>query len=268
MKKQEFMAVLAIIILESINATAQEWDHGYVPFVEEGKVWNCSAITPLVDPLDEEACIFTMMGDTLIGENNYKKVFCKFKVYFGDDKQHYYCAVREEAYRVFIIAAETKEEKLLYDFSHPQETLILSYDDNKFARGTGYHNKYFPTNQMTFGLWGTEDGINYNKGLDEWIEGVGSVNVNPFSCELICDKPSFGYPIDVISCIINEDAPLFLIYWFESPTSIRSALKSVPNTNAQIYDLQGHPVTGKPTRGLYIQNGRKVYNRGSGTSAY
>lgn len=256
MKKQKFMAVLAIILLESVNATAQEWDHEYVPFVEEGKVWNCSAITPLVDPLDEEACIFTMMGDTLIGENNYKKVFCQFNVYFGDDMQHYYCAVREEAYRVFIIAAETKEEKLLYDFSHPQESLILSYDDTKFARGTGYHNKYFPTNQMqmTFGLWGTEDGTNYNKGLDEWIEGVGSVNVNPFSCELICDKPSFGYPIDVISCI-NESGYVYFVYWMEQPTTIKETFKSIPNT--LIYDLQGRRLSTKPQRGVYIENGKK-----------
>lgn len=267
MKKSIFMAVLAIIILESMNATAQEWDHEYVPFVEEGKVWNCSVRTPEVG-IDEINCIFTMKGDTVIGENHYKNVFCQFREYFGDDKQHYYCAVREEACQVFIIMAETKEEKLLYDFSHPQETLILSYEENKFARVAGYHNEYIPTSQMTFGLYRSKDGLNYNNELDDWIEGVGSVNVNPFACELICDKPSFGYPIDVISCIINEDAPLFLIYWFESPTSIRSALKSVPNTNAQIYDLQGHPVTGKPTRGLYIQNGRKVYNRGSGTSAY
>lgn len=93
MKKSIFMAVLAIIILESMNATAQEWDHEYVPFVEEGKVWNCSVRTPEVG-IDEINCIFTMKGDTVIGENHYKNVFCQFREYFGDDKQHYYCAVR------------------------------------------------------------------------------------------------------------------------------------------------------------------------------
>ena len=80
MKKAKFMAVLAIIILESMNATAQEWDHEYVPFVEDGKIWNCTVRTPEVI-LDEINCIFTMKGDTLIDENLYKKVFCQSMAY-------------------------------------------------------------------------------------------------------------------------------------------------------------------------------------------
>lgn len=254
MKKAKFMAVLAIIILESMNATAQEWDHEYVPFVEDGKIWNCTVRTPEVI-LDEINCIFTMKGDTLIDENLYKKVFCQSMAYYGDEEQHYYCAVREEAYRVFIVAAETKEEKLLYDFSHPQETLILSYDDYKFARGSGYYNNYFPTNQMTFGLYKSEDGINYNNGLDDWIEGVGSVYVNPFSCELICDEPSFGYPIEVVSCI-NEGEYLYNVYWMEKPTNIKETFRrNIPN--ALIYDLQGRRLSIIPQKGVYIQNGKK-----------
>ena len=254
MKESKFLIILTIIILENMNAIAQEWDHEYVPFIGDGKVWNCTVRTPEVI-LDEINCIFTMKGDTLIDEKLYKKVFCQFIVYYGDGEQHYYCAVREEAYRVFIVAAETKEEKLLYDFSHPQETLILSYDDYKFARGSGYRNNDFPTNQMIFGLSRTEDGINFNKRQDDWIEGVGSVNVNPFSCELICDEPSFGYSIDVVSCI-NEGEYLYLVYWMEKPTTmIKETFRNIPN--ALIYDLQGRSFSTMPKKGVYIQNGKK-----------
>ena len=254
MKEIKITALLVFFFFGNVKAMAQEWDHEYIPFVEDGKIWNCCAHTPEVG-VDEINCIFTMKGDTLIDENHYKKVFCQFKEYYGDDKQHYYCAVREESYRVFIIAAETNMEKLLYDFSHPQESLILSYDDYKFARGIGYHNKYIPTRQMSFWLYSTKDGMNYDHQLDNWIEGVGFINVNPFTCKLICDKPSLGYPIEVISCV-NEGDYFFYIYWFEDHSAIKNTLKSV--TNALIYDLQGRRLSGQPTKGIYIQNGTKI----------
>lgn len=51
---------------------AQEWnhDHEYVPFVEEGKVWNCSSISPETATVESIDCIFTMSGDTLIGKQS------------------------------------------------------------------------------------------------------------------------------------------------------------------------------------------------------
>ena len=61
------------------------------------------AITP-EDPLGMGIdCIFTMCGDTLMNGKEYKKVYCQFDEYYGDKERHYYCAVREEAYQVFIM---------------------------------------------------------------------------------------------------------------------------------------------------------------------
>ena len=121
--------IVALILsgLGTTNVMAQEGRSEYVPFVEEGKAWYCGyfhsydnifPVTP--EDLEGEGidCIFTMRGDTQISRKDYKKVYCQYKEYYGDEEQHYYCAVREENYRVFIIENGTTEEKLLYDFSH------------------------------------------------------------------------------------------------------------------------------------------------------
>ena len=201
---------------------AQEWnnDHEYVPFVEEGKVWNCGSISPGAATDESVDCIFTMIGDTLIGKYNYKKVFCQYEKYYGDNEQHYYCAVREETYRVFVVENQSTQEKTIYDFSHPQETLILSYDDHKFARTSGYHMAYFPTKQLDFNLYEISGGdVNYYYGLGTWIEGVGFVEGNPFACELYGNQQSFDNHIIVISCM-NNGKGLYELEWLAQPSAI------------------------------------------------
>lgn len=253
--------LLVIIFFCTVKAFAQEWDHEYVLFAEEGKVWNCCCIiSPYTYPDETINCIFTMYGDTLIGEKNYKKVFCQFEEYYGDEGQHYYCAVREEAHQVFLVEAGTKDEKFLYDFSHPQELLMLSYDNKKFIRDRGYHPLYFPTKQLSFSLYrdsGNE--INHDYWLSDWIEGVGLVYGNPFICGLHSNEidPLFGYPMDIVSCIKDEKC-LFEFEWMaeiSEPTSIRPTFKSAPDIS--IYDLQGRRLSAKPQKGVYIQNGKK-----------
>ena len=101
------MAILTAILLGNMSTNAQEPDDEYIPFVEEGKTWYCGYNHPGVTtpPTPESPfgkvidCIFTMSGDTEINGKTYKKVYCQFKEYYGDEEQHYYCAVREEGYR-------------------------------------------------------------------------------------------------------------------------------------------------------------------------
>ena len=138
------MAILTAILLGNMSTNAQEPDDEYIPFVEEGKVWYCGYNHPGVTtpPTPESPfgkvidCIFTMSGDTEINGKTYKKVYCQFKEYYGDEEQHYYCAVREEGYRVYIVEEEATEEQLIYDFSHWGENVtelyrMLEYPDGK-----------------------------------------------------------------------------------------------------------------------------------------
>ena len=98
--------IVAFILsgLGTSNVMAQEERSEYVPFVEEGKAWYCGyfhsydnifPVTP--EDLEGEGidCIFTMRGDTQISRKDYKKVYCQYKEYYGDEEQHYYCAVRD-----------------------------------------------------------------------------------------------------------------------------------------------------------------------------
>lgn len=200
------------------DTSAEEWDHEYVPFVEEGKVWNCNN----TDYADEGVVdfVFTMRGDTLIGENIYKKVLCQYEKYFGDNEQHYYCAVREEAYRVYLVEAETKDEKLIYDFSHPKDTLMLSNYDHRVARMSGTRMDYWPSEQLIFSVFGTSgDEIKYQYFVDDWIEGVGSWGSNPFAAKttLIKPDPIFGDYCVVVSCI-KDGKCLFDFDWMVVPT--------------------------------------------------
>ena len=94
--------VLVFCSLGMPNVIAQE-EREYVPFVEEGKVWYCGHAhsnddyfpkrpeDPLGKGID---CIFTIFGDTLVNDLDYKKVYCQYVDYYGDEEQHYYCAIR------------------------------------------------------------------------------------------------------------------------------------------------------------------------------
>lgn len=199
------------------ETTALEWDHEYVPFVEEGKLWNCNN----TDYTDAGVVdfVFTIRGDTLIGENIYKKVLCQYEKYFGDNEQHYYCAVRENKYRVYLVEADTKDEKLIYDFSHPKDMLMLSYNGQKFARMPGTHVNlaYWPSKQLCFPLYDTSGkAIDFDWG---WMEGVGTPFGNPFAGGLNIYKtdPLFGI-INVVTCI-KDGKCLFDFDWLVAPTS-------------------------------------------------
>ena len=258
------IAMLVIILSGSTKTDAQEWNQEYYPFVEEGKVWNCFASyssSLAIGAPESITCIFTMSGDTLINDNTYKKVSCLFKDFYGDEEQHYYCAVREEDYRVFIVEAESKEEKMLYDFSQPKETQILSYENHKYARLSGVHPTSFSyyANLLTFDLYEIiGDEINFYNGLGVWVEGIGNAYGNPFACDLYSDELSFGIPITVISCV-KDDVCYYWREWMSEPSSGPSSIQemSKSTSDAPIYDLQGRRLSATPQKGVYIQNGKK-----------
>ena len=268
--------IVAFILsgLGTSNVMAQEERSEYVPFVEEGKAWYCGyfhsydnifPVTP--EDLEGEGidCIFTMRGDTQISRKDYKKVYCQYKEYYGDEEQHYYCAVREEDYRVFIVENGTTEEKLLYDFSHPIEPITLTYDNFKFARNGGKRRPYFLPGQQEYWIYKySGDEIDYPNVFNVWIDGVGSPIGNPFvfkTSSLSLSEPLLGKELIVRTCMKGNQY-IFAYYWMGTPIESASieSRKYIDNSQKEshLYDLQGRRLTGKPTKGLYIQNGRKV----------
>ena len=253
------MAILTVILLGNVSTNAQESDDEYIPFVEEGKVWVCRDDYGLYGSLVGYDVIFVMSGDTEINGKTYKKVFLQFPGFFGDEEQHYYCAVREEECRVFLVEPEAEEERLLYDFSRPEEIIELSYDDQTFVRDAGYQDKYCRPHQMFYRLYRNVDAINNGYGgIGDWREGVGSIHVNPFACEFFV-KESSRIPclIVVQKCTNSAGEYLWNLNWTQRPNSIQETHKEMP-TGSTLYDLQGRRLNAQPTKGIYIRNGKKV----------
>ena len=263
-----FMAVQTVLF-------AQE--RQYVPFVEEGKAWSYtyshydSSQPPLKDPMGNLVdCIFTMQGDTEINGKEYKKVYCQFEKYYGDNEQHYYCAVREENDRVYILANEAAEEKLLYDFSSPEEDIVLPFTvgNYKFIRTRGERRADYLPGQLEFQvchLSGNE--IDYSNDTGCWIGGVGTYMGNSFafeSCPLFFDEPQLGVNMFLYSCV-KDGQYYFNIDWLAEPmeTTTINDRRHTDNTvkESPLFDLQGRRLTSQPTKGLYIRNGRKIVAR-------
>lgn len=256
------IAVLLICCLNTNKSSAQEWDHEYVPFVEEGKVWNCVLVDNVLFEEPDYDCVFTMRGDTVIGERSYKKVFCKFEKHYRDKEQHYYCAVREDSYRVFFIGQDEKDEKLLYDFNSPQEKLTLSRRDNQYERSTGEHMFLRPKGLFTFDIYRIIeiDEVPKRENVGLWIEGVGSYG-NPFEFapEFYCKEPTLGDIMYVTLCK-KDDEFIFEEWWMDSNDNpLKQGITTIKFTSQKIlFDLQGRAVKGTPKHGVYIKDGRKI----------
>ena len=266
------LVAVVFCCLGMTNVLAQDGGPEYVPFVEEGKVWYCGYWHPLEnspatfeDPLGNCIdCIFTMCGDTEINGKTYKKVYCQFKEYYGDEEQHYYCAVREEGYRVYIVEEEATEERLLYDFSNSAETILFNIDDQTFARTGGYRRYNFLPGQLEYIVCHyLDDKVDYNNDIGSWVSGAGAVWYNPFDfefCFSLSDKRKFDKVISVRSCI-KDGEYIFNEDWMSMPIETSIDERNYTNNSPKddhFFDLQGRRLTGNPTKGVYIQNGKKV----------
>ena len=270
---RRLLSLLTIIFcsLGISNTMAQE-EREYVPFVEEGKAWYCSSKS-YVGPITSEHpegegvdCIFTMCGDTLVNDREYKKVYCQFEDYYGDKEQHYYCAVREDAYRVFIIEEEETEENLIYDFCNPKEFVTLTYYDFPFVRTDGWHLYGFPTDQLIYAVCQfTDDGeVDYSNDPCFWVDGVGNIGHNPFAFEfnfLPYDEPKLGKSTYVRTCM-KDGEYIYSMEWTSVPIDDPEAIdKSIYTNNSpkgpRLYDLQGRRLQHTPAKGVYIQDGKK-----------
>ena len=262
----------ALFCIGTSKAIAQE-EREYVPFVEEGKVWYCGHTHSMDEHFPHSLedpcgwgidCTFTMSGDTLINGQEYKKVYCQYGDYYGDEEQHYYCAVREEGYQVFIIEEEAKDEKTIYNFDRPEEYVTLTYNDYRFVRTNGEHRYEFLPGQLWYMVCKfTESGeVDYSNDIGGWIDGVGNLGTNPFAFELPfapLGVPKLGKRIGLRSCM-KDGKYIYNPEWMTmpiDPSIVDSKHIDISSKGTNFYDLQGHVLPQKPTNGIYIQNGRK-----------
>ena len=93
--------------------------------------------------------------------------------------------------------------------------------------------------------------LEYHRTTDVWIEGIGSltIGINGLGYYL-----SSGAIPKLYRCT-DGDA---VIYQSDSTLDIQDVRLYRSEDNGTFYDLQGRRLTDKPTKGLYIQNGKKV----------
>lgn len=226
-----FVAFLVI----ALSAMAQ-WT--YHPFAKEGKVFAGGEWT------------YKMEGDTIIGNNSYKRVFITEK----GKETRYWGATRDEGMQVYMIKAGEIMEKLYYDFGKENKYVDtignrkVTIEECFFGATDGgdYRKVRWVFPEQGTGIITTEDYI--------WVDGIGNIG-DPFN--LISGWGCVDCYEDGV-CVFNTDliAQIFLNHatFIKAPSFSHSISKT-------IFDLQGRRITSIPSRGVYIMDGKKYVKK-------
>ena len=200
MMERMFAILLLVTMLHPYT-----YGHDYYPMAKEGKVWNMTHG-------DNTTFKYTTMGDTIISQQDYKKLWVCDPSRYSDDNWHYFAAVRDADKKVFIVYEDNKEEILLYDFNEK-----YGYWDKYRTYGNDNVNAESPKGDTLFVFsdgspvelvafnWfvyngekrGVQRVVSMNSSTqNEWfVEGVGATASfgDPFAFGLLSKKPKLEW---------------------------------------------------------------------------
>jgi hypothetical protein len=157
MKKSIAFTVLFTIVFCSVGQN----------LIQENKLWN------VVECLNFGPCItqtFMVMGDTAIGQFDYKKVYYTYNTTLTN--WVIFCATRETEDQVFLYNFYTETEQLLYDFNLvPGDTFVSIISNPSFSCQVELMLISIDTVTLTNG----EQKRRFIFDEDVWIESVGSL---------------------------------------------------------------------------------------------
>ena len=275
MKRLLFLGVLLMSIFGTNETWSQEWDHGYMPFAQEGNTWEMQ-----VGGVKENVYGCFVDGDTLINGESWKKVYN----YRGVPafSYSYHMAIRDVGQKVYAIAEGSNKPRLLYDFGlkigdvikcgiegNAFECLLDVNEPSDILHGFAFDTSLRLEQIDTIEYRGTKfrcliftmlDAYEqcYRNGEEAvrnnvvWVEGVGSC-AGPYSPWLPIP------PENSIRLVFKNEGNL--IFSFSSIYDEMSGGASpVYKTDKNIipFDLQGRRLNTEPKHGVYIQNGKKV----------
>ena len=247
------ITVLAIIIGGGNGAHAQEWDHEYVPFVEEGKVWNyvLHYVTQDFQFMTCESQTW-IDGDTIIDGRTCYRV-CTTDCYeSGAERSVRY--MYEEEGRVYQMASHSAI--ILYDFSLDETTGLT---DDILHSGWCPEDCQVSKTDTVFVKGHYRKRIHFSWADWCWVEGIGSTaNLNqPFG-----NPVSDGKRYEFVSCYMDGEC-LFEKDDFYAPgvTDGIQKYERAVHQEGEIYDLQGRRLQAEPAKGLYIRGGKKYLVR-------
>lgn len=278
MKAGFMLAWILGMICMSTQAQTTKLD--YRPFAQECKKWETQ-----VGGIKEHLYGNKIEGDTIIAGETWKKVYN----YVGFNTLYcsYYAAIRDVGDKVYAIAQGSKKPRLLYDFGlnvgdllkcgiegkdfcclldkdEPLDTLFgfpfkvylrveridtITYVEKEYRRFTftaldGFQ-EYFYNDEGPI-----RDNI-------VWVEGIGS-GAGPFSPWMPLPSWSFSR----LECLVGNEYVFNTKGFFESgKTNTISDKKTATKKETSVYDLQGRRLKKKSSKGIYIQNGKKVLSK-------
>jgi hypothetical protein len=209
----------------------------YHPFAKEGKVFLSASRK------------YEMKGDTVIFKDSYKKVYVT-----ENDDTRYWGAVRDNRTMVVAIKADSPTREVLYAFGY-DNPYTLEYGYGKEEAHVG---QPFISTTKSGEKWKLSYVCPFDKYSDIqrsssylWIDGIGNIS-DPF--EPLGGSENYECYEDGV-CIFNIDILMELMT--NKETAISEIKKSAPKTDNTLFDLQGRRISGKPAKGMYIQNGKK-----------
>ncbi len=264
--------------LASVSLSAQT---AATAFLQDGKKWevNVGKETGGDTGSADMYRIYTVDGDTLIGEQPCKKILTyEEERGNGDsinslDPLHYYAGLYEEGDRVYIIAPGSTDAGLLYDFGlEPGKTATFRLPDFEKAerwkevsltaigRGQFTISSAAGNNQTVPGLLvQPEDSAHYPVKM-WWVSGVGFVQ-GPFSMEGTLShwrSHHSDYFADEMNCILEDSLVSYTWTLDNKPVGIdRIATGTQAVDDDAIYDLNGRRLSKAPKQGIYIQGRKK-----------
>ena len=231
--------LLLLVTLMSIASWAQEND---LPLVEQGKKWTYHhANNEYVWDY-----YYTLKGDTVVSGKNCLKMYSDNK---GNDGEICYeGSLFEEGKKVYCFYPEKDEANLLYDFDckvgdtlkiGDVDLITLSIDTvvGIICKGERYD---FQAQQ-----YDEDMGEPFVMGTLSLVKGVGA------TLDFFYMMPLAGNYNSLVACEVNGEV------LYQVSTAIQSVRSRQPNDNDAIFDLQGRRLSSLPTKGIYIQKGRK-----------
>ena len=248
--KKICILILITIISPFVASASEENEESYQPFIKEGKKWVVTYKT--MEGSSSYKRTYIIKGDTIIEGKQYKRF------YEGD---RFICALREESKKVYAIASTDKfgnpneEEKIWYDFNVKEGDIIdmgLSYmqvtkTDYIVIEGMRYKRFY---------MYETDKNLPNANAIGVWVEGVGSYSGPTQYCSWYYDGG-----VSIMDECYESDQCIFTYDDFGTTKSVDTSidvLKDYYPTSIPIFDLQGRRLNGKPEKGIYIQNGKKI----------
>ena len=215
---------VCIFTAKDFNKPSTDWDHEYIPFIEDGKVWKVGTIPSSPDSIVQIVDHYYLDGDTIINGKNCKQMM----------RLRYVNADYAEAnsipidYPISYEGAWYEENGKVYVFNSANNKFLLKYDFSAVANDWVYLIQNWPPfiigPRQTGGLEGFKgvyrDVLTYqNVKSTTWLEGVGGIDGptrNAYS------EDADHVPEFLMSCSVGDEV-IYLNDDYEDGASIDAA---------------------------------------------